>query len=183
MPLGVLHAAVDGVIIQPEYPDSDESISIMAHGWFPESCWEIDGSYFSQTDKTIHYYINGYPNWWGGCFFIVIPYSHTRILDPLPMGSYTLIVHDGTGHSMDTVFHVTPWLCCEGIRGNIDSEPGGNLIGDLVYLVDFMFNDGPPPLCLTEADLNGDGPIDIADLVLLVDFMFTGGPAPEECPQ
>lgn len=73
--------------------------------------------------------------------------------------------------------------CCVD-RGNINHDPTGALdISDLVYIVTFMFNLGPPPPCSGEADVNGDGlgGVDIADLVYLVDYMFNGGPAPVPC--
>ncbi len=74
--------------------------------------------------------------------------------------------------------------CCMGaIRGNVDYDPSDAIdISDLVYLVDFMFNDGPTPPCTEEADVNGSGGIDISDLVFIVDYMFNGGPEPVECP-
>lgn len=63
-------------------------------------------------------------------------------------------------------------------------------IADLVYMVTYMFQDGPPPICdmpgapgcpehfYAETDVNGDGTCvpDIADLVYLVTFMFQEGP-------
>ena len=73
-------------------------------------------------------------------------------------------------------------LCCVGYRGNIDNDPAeGITISDLVFLVDYMFNGGPEPLCLDEADVDADGTIDIADLVYMVDYIFLGGPAPLPC--
>jgi len=56
-------------------------------------------------------------------------------------------------------------------------------ISDLVYLVDFMFNEGPTYECFEEAGVDGSGaePVDIADLVYLVDYMFNVGPAPPPC--
>ncbi len=74
--------------------------------------------------------------------------------------------------------------CCV-IRGDVDHS--GVLpidIADLVYLVDYMFNQGPLPVCFDEGDIDGSGaaPIDIADLVYLVDYMFNQGPAPPPCP-
>ena len=73
--------------------------------------------------------------------------------------------------------------CCIGIRGNVDYSAGDVIdIADLVYLVDYMFNGGPPSPCPDEADMNGDSAIDIADLVYLVDYMFSGGPTPADCP-
>ena len=76
--------------------------------------------------------------------------------------------------------------CLPPIRGNVDYDPGDAVdISDLVYLVDYMFNSGPEPPCLSESDIDasgGESPIDISDLVYLVDYMFTGGPAPAACP-
>ena len=75
--------------------------------------------------------------------------------------------------------------CCV-VRGDIDHSGGDPAIdiSDLVYLVDFMFAEGPAPPCFDEGDVDASGvePIDIADLVYLVDFMFNGGPAPAACP-
>lgn len=68
---------------------------------------------------------------------------------------------------------VASWVC-----GDIDGNGSGPDIGDLVYLVDYMFNGGPPPPNLDAANVDGIAGIDIADLVYLVDYMFSGGPAP-----
>ncbi len=75
--------------------------------------------------------------------------------------------------------------CCEGIRGNIDSDAEDVVdIGDLVYLVDWMFTGGPPPPCSIEANIDGSTSevADIGDLVYLVSYMFSGGPAAVSCP-
>jgi PKD repeat protein len=64
------------------------------------------------------------------------------------------------------------------LPGDVDGNGVGPDIADLVYLVDFMFNDGPPPPMPQQADVDGSGSIDIADLVYLVDRMFNLGPAP-----
>ena len=74
--------------------------------------------------------------------------------------------------------------CCQGFRGNIDNSPDDQIdISDLVYLVDYMFQQGPEPACMLEADVNASGvePIDIADLVYLIDYMFNDGPEPPDC--
>jgi parallel beta-helix repeat protein len=76
-----------------------------------------------------------------------------------------------------------PWSCCV-VRGDIDHSGAGEPINiaDLVYLVDYMFNQGPEPPCLEEADVDATGEINIADLVYLVDYMFNQGPEPVPCP-
>jgi len=72
--------------------------------------------------------------------------------------------------------------CCVGIRGNVDNDPGNNIdISDLVYLVDYMFCQGPESPCPEEADIDGSGVLDISDLVRLVDYMFNSGLPPESC--
>ncbi len=72
--------------------------------------------------------------------------------------------------------------CCEGTLGDIDETFSGSMdIGDLVYIVAFMFLEGPPPACLAEVDFNADGEIDISDLILIVSYMF-GGTILPDCP-
>jgi hypothetical protein len=45
-----------------------------------------------------------------------------------------------------------------------------------------MFNAGPEPPCFDEADVNGNGEINVQDLVYLATYMFNEGPAPVDCP-
>ena len=61
--------------------------------------------------------------------------------------------------------------------GDINNDEVGPNIADLIYLVAFMFQDGPAPPFIesTDADGNDQGP-DIADLIHLVNFMFNDGP-------
>ncbi|MCK4607366.1 MAG: S8 family serine peptidase [candidate division Zixibacteria bacterium] len=64
------------------------------------------------------------------------------------------------------------------VRGDMDNS-GFIDIADLVYLVDHMFNEGPPPTPPEAGDVDAQGgPIDIADLVYMVDFMFNQGLPP-----
>ncbi|MDH3891659.1 MAG: hypothetical protein OEV49_11295 [candidate division Zixibacteria bacterium] len=78
-------------------------------------------------------------------------------------------------------FEIAP--CCDGIRGNIDNDPGNEItISDLVYLVSYMFGGGPAPYCMEQADLGDDGSADITDLIYIVEYMFRDGPPPPACP-
>ncbi len=81
-------------------------------------------------------------------------------------------------------YEVVNSTCCYS-RGDInhDSELEPD-IADLIYLVTFMFQDGPEPPCMAETDINGDGSEapDIADLIHLVSYLFHEGPAPVQCP-
>jgi hypothetical protein len=67
----------------------------------------------------------------------------------------------------------------EYVCGDINLDGEGPDIADLIYLVDYMFADGPPPPMIAVADINNSGGnVDISDLIYFVDFMFGSGPAP-----
>lgn len=68
------------------------------------------------------------------------------------------------------------------VCGDANGSGDGPNIEDLVYLVSYMFNDGPPPPVMEACDVNGNGSDpDIEDLVYLVSYMFDSGPG-LNCP-
>ena len=100
--------------------------------------------------------------------------------------AYALSAGDGTGPGWPMFRHDLvhsgrfdkPSFIC----GDIDANGVGPDIADLVYLVTYMFSQGPEPPIMEACDVNGDssGP-DIADLVYLVTYMFSSGPD-LQCP-
>jgi len=127
----------------------------------------------------LYFHINGLPIL-GGYVEIVLDGYYTPGHDRLPVFSGIFADYQ-PATSAGLVFNGD---CCD-LRGDIDNSGAPPIdIADLVYLVDFMFNGGPPPMCFDEGDVDASDvePIDIADLVYLVDFMFNSGPAPPPCP-
>ena len=51
-------------------------------------------------------------------------------------------------------------------------------IADIVYLINYLFIDGPAPDPLWVGDATSDGQVDIADVVYLINYLFIGGPPP-----
>jgi hypothetical protein len=51
-------------------------------------------------------------------------------------------------------------------------------VSDLIYLMNFLFVNGPPPSPLASGDTNYDCVIDISDVVYLMNYLFANGPAP-----
>lgn len=52
-------------------------------------------------------------------------------------------------------------------------------LADVVYLINYIYKNGPPPPHLISADINGpDGTIDLQDVVYLIDYLFRYGPEP-----
>ena len=63
--------------------------------------------------------------------------------------------------------------CCV-IGGDVDHSGIVN-VGDLTYLVAYVFIDGPPPPCTEEGNVDGQSgecPIDIADVTFLVSYLL-----------
>ncbi len=50
--------------------------------------------------------------------------------------------------------------------------------GDVVYLINYLFRDGPAPDPLAAGDANCDGSVEAGDIVFLISYLFRGGPAP-----
>ena len=69
--------------------------------------------------------------------------------------------------------------CCD-MRGDVD-DSGGIDVGDLTYLVGYLFGGGAAPPCPEEGDVDGYGGIDVGDLTYLVGYLFGGGAAPPPC--
>ncbi len=70
--------------------------------------------------------------------------------------------------------------CCE-LRGDVDRQGDIN-VGDVTYLVAYLFQSGPPPPCPEEGDVDGSGSTDVGDLTFLVAYLFQGGGPPLPCP-
>ncbi|MBU8933172.1 MAG: dockerin type I repeat-containing protein [candidate division Zixibacteria bacterium] len=100
---------------------------------------------------------------------------------PVPGGSiWSPLIDPINSLELDLAFAITGSCCV--LRGNVDHVPPAEInIADLTYLVAYLFTGGPPPPCLAEADVNGDGELNIADLTYLVAYLFTGGPPPVPC--
>jgi nitrous oxidase accessory protein NosD len=56
-------------------------------------------------------------------------------------------------------------------------------ISDAVYLINYVFQGGFPPIPLLMGDANCDNSIDISDTVYLIAYIFSSGPVPcQSCP-
>ena len=51
-------------------------------------------------------------------------------------------------------------------------------VGDPVYLVTYIFKNGPTPVPYASGDANSDGSINIGDAVFLINYIFHSGPPP-----
>jgi hypothetical protein len=184
VPLSSSLAFIDDVYMGPGSPDNTDLVYVKVVGWYPDLCWYPQGASVRQSDDTI--YVTSHAIYDPGttCLPMLRDYSDSVVFGPLAPGNYTVVVSDSTPdyETLSLTVSSNP-DCCQGMRGNVDGSLDDVLdISDIVFLVDYMFDDGPTPPCLEEADIDGSGILDIADLVYLVDYMFNQGPAPVECP-
>jgi hypothetical protein len=63
------------------------------------------------------------------------------------------------------------------LRGDANGD-GTIDIADVVYLINYLFVNGPSPEPLETGDCNCDEVVDIADVVYLINYLFISGPPP-----
>jgi hypothetical protein len=91
--------------------------------------------------------------------------------------SATVIIGDENPKDTEQSFEVI----CSDVNGD-----GVVSISDVVYLVNYMYKGGAPPLCYPEpylacGDVNSDGEVSVGDVVYLINYLFKHGPEPD-CP-
>jgi hypothetical protein len=66
----------------------------------------------------------------------------------------------------------------QALRGDVNSD-GVIDISDVVYLINYLFIDGPAPVpILKVGDVNCDGNVNASDVVYLINYLFINGPPP-----
>ncbi len=89
------------------------------------------------------------------------------------------IWHECEGTSLDLAFVITghegePPVTC----GDVNND-GVVDLGDIVYLISYVFRGGPPPVPMTcVGDVNNDDIVNVGDVVYLISYVFRAGPAP-----
>ena len=92
---------------------------------------------------------------------------------PITMGSVDVTV---------TAHNCLPHQGTMEVRSKIgDANDDGKInVVDVVFLINYLFAEGPEPDPWENGDVNCDGEIDIEDVVYLISYLFKEGPSP--CP-
>jgi hypothetical protein len=85
--------------------------------------------------------------------------------------------HDGEGFYIDDL-RVGPMIST--MPGDVNGDGIINIV-DVVFLINYLFIDGPPPNPKELGDVNCDVIVNIADVVYLINYLFIGGPPPQKC--
>ncbi len=88
-----------------------------------------------------------------------------------------------TGEFSDaTPFEIAGQMTFIGHASGDANADGVVNVGDIVYLVNYVFRGGDAPPDMRLAEVNCDGALNIGDAVYLIQFIFLGGSAPGYCP-
>jgi hypothetical protein len=73
---------------------------------------------------------------------------------------------------------------CDCLPGDANNDAQQN-VGDAVYLINFVFKQGPAPIpyATCSGDANGDCQANVGDAVYLINYVFKQGPPPPDCLQ
>jgi hypothetical protein len=71
---------------------------------------------------------------------------------------------------------------CDCIPGDANGDGQVN-VGDAVYLIAYIFKQGPPPVLYAtcSGDANCDCTCNVGDAVYIISYVFKGGPPPCSC--
>lgn len=70
-----------------------------------------------------------------------------------------------------------PPIVEEYVRGDANGDGIIN-VGDIVYLVSYLYKGGPEPYPVWVGDCNCDEIVNVGDIVFLVSYLYKGGPPP-----
>jgi hypothetical protein len=114
---------------------------------------------------------------------VVCYFQWTTTADDTLNSPYTVMftVEDGrdstdTGTVEITVvpYNVAP----STMPGDVNGD--GNVdVSDIVFILNYMFQGGPPPNPPAAGDVNGDCFIGLSDLIWLINYLYRGGPPPQ----
>lgn len=95
------------------------------------------------------------------------------ILYPVPLTS-------GQMYATVTAHNFLPFTGSIHVGAKIGDVTGDNEVNasDVIYLINYLFKDGPAPDPLEIGDANCDGEVDGGDVVYLINYLYRGGPLP-----
>jgi hypothetical protein len=84
------------------------------------------------------------------------------------MGNYLDGTHFGAGGNIEVVgFRAGDANCDQGVD-----------VGDIYWIAQYVYNNGPGPKPMESGDVNADGSADATDAVYLINYIFKNGPPP-----
>jgi len=94
----------------------------------------------------------------------------------------TFIVNDGTGLADTGLVQIKvmprPVIPPSGKEGDVNGDGGINA-NDVIFLINFIFRNGPEPVPPPAGDINADCVTTVSDIVYLINYLYKNGSAPK----
>ncbi|UCB53547.1 MAG: M6 family metalloprotease domain-containing protein [Candidatus Zixiibacteriota bacterium] len=173
----VMQAVVDW--LNAPWPAIDVMLPNGGETWYMGSAADIEWQSISfEDDVKIEYSTNAGVDWSS-----VVDYTTNDgfyswpVPDTLtPSDSCLVRISDAADGSpadtSDDYFSIVSYVAGDA-NGDLEVN-----VGDIVYLVTYLYKGGPAPSPLEAGDANCDDIIDVGDIVYLVSYLYKGGPPP-----
>jgi hypothetical protein len=126
-------------------------------GDVPVLGYDFPAESFFDVSFSVNDFIDDYPLMWD---IVELPYTVSGYFDDMTPFMISRTV-EGIGH----------------ISGDANLDGTVN-VGDVVYIISYVFKEGAAPRLEATADANCDGSINVADAVRLVNYIFRNGDVP-----
>ncbi len=105
---------------------------------------------------------------------VTVSFDAAELTDGSYGGQITIETNDPINPTVTVpvTLAIASYLC-----GDAGSD-GSVGVADAVYIVNFVFKDGPAPAPVVSADANGDGNVNVGDVIYIVNYVFSSGPEP-----
>jgi len=135
---------------------------------------------FYSFPRTLHMAWQPYGGEWSQAveFGDYEPYYTAPAVEYIGDGIYGCVYADWGAPGRQAYF-IKRSNCCK-LAGDANSDGLVN-VGDAIYVVNYVFKDGPEPSCMAEGDANADGLVNVGDAIHVVNYVFKDGPDPI-CP-
>jgi parallel beta-helix repeat protein len=92
------------------------------------------------------------------------------------------------GHIWDTPYNISggdnqdlyplvyPWT--SDVCGDANND-GMVAVGDIIFIINYLFRQGPPSNAPCQMDATGDGEVNLADIIYILNYLFRGGSPPD----
>jgi hypothetical protein len=84
-----------------------------------------------------------------------------------------------SGYPLCTVTEYALLIDVMEYRGDINGD-GSSDVGDVVFLINYLFRNQPPPNPLSRGDVTCDGVVNVSDVIFMINYLFRQGP-PSRC--